>query len=148
MESGQTGFKIGWQGFPRRRKAPTVKLYISEHFSAKCVTRRGCSCHPQFKFILLSLVTTQCTTFLIGINKKITYSTMIYGSPTDPQGWGLVLYHHIMSPTDHSSFQHLANYLSAGSRLSAIEFLCPLFHDIRIQQRFTGVRPTPGLALL
>jgi hypothetical protein len=93
VESGRTGFKIGWQGFPRRRKAPTVKLYISEHFSAKCVTRRGCSCHPQFKFILLSLVTTQCTTLLIGINKKITYSTMIYGSPTDPRvgDWSYII---------------------------------------------------------
>jgi hypothetical protein len=103
VESGRTGFKIGWQGFPMRRKAPTVKLYISEHFSAKCVTRRRCSCHRQFKFILLSLVTTQCTTLLIRINKQITYSTTIYGSPDDPR---------------------------VG---------CPLFRDIRIQQRFTGV---------
>jgi len=63
VESCWTGFKIGWQGFPRTRKAPTVKLYISEHFSAKCVTRRGCSFHPQFKFIPRSLVTTQCIDF-------------------------------------------------------------------------------------
>jgi hypothetical protein len=46
VESGWTGFKIGWQGFPMKRKAPTIKLYISEHFSAKCVTRRGYSCRP------------------------------------------------------------------------------------------------------
>ena len=85
MESGWTGFKIGWQGFSRRRKAPTIKLYISKHFSAKCVTQRRCSCLRQFKFILLSLVTTQCTTFLIEINKQIMYSTMIYGSPIDPR---------------------------------------------------------------
>jgi hypothetical protein len=85
VESGRMGFKIGWQGFPRRRKAPTVKLYISEHFSAKCVTRRGCSCHPQLKFILLSQVTTQCKAFLIGINKQIMCSTVIYESPTNPR---------------------------------------------------------------
>jgi hypothetical protein len=131
VESGQMGFKILWQGFPRTHKAPIVKLYISEHFSAKCVTRRGCSCHPQFKFILRSLVTTQCTTFLNCINKKITYSTTIY-----------------RSPTNHSSFQHSANYLSVGSWLSDIEFLCPLFYDIRIQYQFTGVWLTPGLELL
>jgi hypothetical protein len=71
-----------WWG---RCKASNVKLYISKHFSEKCVTRRGYSCHPQFKFILLSLVTTQCTTLLIGINKQIMYSTVIYGSPTDPR---------------------------------------------------------------
>jgi len=95
VESGRTGFKIGWKGFPRRCKAPTVKLYISEHFIAKCVTRRACCCHPQFKFILLSLVATRCTTFLIGINKKITYSTMIYGSLTHPGlGIGPISSHH------------------------------------------------------
>jgi hypothetical protein len=44
----------------------------------------------------------------------------------------LVLYRHIMSPTDRSSFQHLANYLSAGSRLSANEILCPMFRDIHV----------------
>ena len=37
-----------------------------------------------------------------------------------------------MSPTDRSSFQHLANYPSVGLWLSAIEFLCPLFHDIHV----------------
>jgi hypothetical protein len=44
----------------------------------------------------------------------------------------LVLYRHIMSPTDRSSFQHLANYLSAGSRLSANGILCPMFRDIHV----------------
>jgi len=31
----------------------------------------------------------------------------------------MILYRHIMSPIDRSSFQHLANYLSAGSCLKA-----------------------------
>ena len=44
----------------------------------------------------------------------------------------MVLNHHIMSSTDRSSFQHLANYLSAGSHLSANEILCPMFRDIHV----------------
>jgi hypothetical protein len=38
VESGQNGLQNRWQGLSSTRKAPTVKLYISEHFSEKCVT--------------------------------------------------------------------------------------------------------------
>ena len=42
MESDRTGFKIGWQGFLRRHEASTVKLYVSEILSEKCITwKRG-----------------------------------------------------------------------------------------------------------
>jgi hypothetical protein len=44
----------------------------------------------------------------------------------------LHLYLHIMSPTDHRPFQYLANYLTTGSRVSAIEHLCPLFRHIHL----------------
>jgi hypothetical protein len=37
MESGRSGFKIGLQGILRRGEGPTVKLYVSEVLSAKCV---------------------------------------------------------------------------------------------------------------
>jgi hypothetical protein len=51
----------------------------------------------------------------------------------------MVLYRHIMSPTDRSSFQHLANYLSAGSRLSANEILCPMFRDIHVAHNISVI---------
>jgi hypothetical protein len=51
----------------------------------------------------------------------------------------MVLYRHIMSPTDRSSFQHLANYLSAGSRLSANEILCPMFRDIHVAHNISMI---------
>jgi hypothetical protein len=44
----------------------------------------------------------------------------------------LHLYRHIMSPTDHRPFQYLANYLTVGSRVSAIELLCPVFRHIHL----------------
>ena len=44
----------------------------------------------------------------------------------------MVIYHHYMSPTDHNSFQHLANDLFAGLRFSANEILCPMFRDIHV----------------
>ena len=49
----------------------------------------------------------------------------------------LLLYCHIMSPTDHSSFQHLSNYLSAESCLSANGILCPMFRDIHVAHNTT-----------
>ena len=44
----------------------------------------------------------------------------------------LVLFRRTTSPTDRSSFQHLTNYLSVGSHLSANGILCPMFRDIHV----------------
>ena len=51
----------------------------------------------------------------------------------------MVLYHHMMSPTDRSSFQHLANYLSMRSRLSSNEILCPMFYDIHVAHNISVI---------
>jgi hypothetical protein len=40
MESGRSGFKIGSQGILRRGEVSTVKLYVLEILSEKCVTRK------------------------------------------------------------------------------------------------------------
>ena len=51
----------------------------------------------------------------------------------------MVLYRDIMIPTDHSSFQHLANYLSAGSHLGANKILCPMFCDIHVAHNISVI---------
>jgi hypothetical protein len=38
MENDRSGFKIGLQGILKRDESLTVKLYVSEVLSEKCVT--------------------------------------------------------------------------------------------------------------